>query len=362
MNIIKKEKTKYIKKLKIFNFEFYKKEKYVSSSFYSLFGVCFYKIKKFALQTNKYICGIRVSSKHNDTINSISKYSEGKPFIYISYHTGEFYYLCCLLEKDFNSFKDINIITKFAYLKDIMHIFDIPRCWIETHFIVIPIFIPSCVFFMDRNKKNFQLIETNYETGFTFNGKSTDSHITTLLTKMLDKKTFEFKKPDRSAIVKNNNTAKTVLIFPESIFNGNIDLRFLENICNILNANGIKVLINSKNSQYDSFLNENVSKIFLNLDDTYRIVSSCNAVFGVRSGFFDCIQGYTHFGIDLYIVYNNYCFPSYNRMKNFKSFFKNAYSLNFCNKNRLHEYFYIKQSTADAYNIANTIIENIGRN
>ena len=51
--------------------------------------------------------------------------------------------------------------------------------------------------------------------------------------------TFEFKKPDRSAIVKNNNTAKTVLIFPESIFNGNLDLRFLENICNIFN---IKVI------------------------------------------------------------------------------------------------------------------------
>ena len=238
-----------------------------------------------------------------------------------------------------------------------MYILEFPEDWIEEHFVLSNVFIPSCLFFYDSSRKNLNLIETDYEKGFLYNKKFSQCHITKLLIQTFGMNHFKYEIPNNIHNVNNMN--KNILIFPDSIFNGNLDFSFVAYLCQKLAYNGFKVYINTKNSDFDCLLTNKISKIYLSLNETYTFAARCNAIIGVRSGIFDCLQGLTNFNVHLYVIYNNYCFPSYNRMKNFKFFCETAYELKFCNPQFLHEYKWIKQDRNDATNIVNTVIEKL---
>src|SRR5574344_1269240 len=117
MKIFNKIRNKYSTEILLKNISIYKKEKYVSSTFYFIFGFPIFKTRNLVGEKRTFLFGIRIIKKQVNITTELLKYANGKRFIYISYHTGEFYYLACMLKQNFEKYKDIKIISKFQYLK-----------------------------------------------------------------------------------------------------------------------------------------------------------------------------------------------------------------------------------------------------
>lgn len=340
------------KKISIF-----KKEKYKSSTFYSILLIPIYKIRHLVNEKKIFCFGILIYKKNKKQTEKINKLLQNTKYIYTSYHTGEIYYLCNLIKNNFSKFKDVKIVSCFAYLKQILILLDFPESWIKKNFICVKDFIPSCMYLANENGNIVNLIETDYEKGILFNKKHIKKNISQAIADLLEEKDFEF-----TNIKINNNISKqkTVLIFPESIFNGNLDLQFLKMLIQKLQALNYKILINSKKNTYENLLDKNVERIFLPFKDTYELATNCEAIIGVRSGFFDCVQTCAKGETNLHIIYNNYCYPCYNHMRNFKDFCLSTYGLSHSIfSSNIFEYLWLENNEHSYNTIMNKILKNI---
>lgn len=354
---------KYIKKDKDINILFlekisiFKKEKYKSSTFYFCLSVPIFKIRLLVNEKKVFCFGILIYKKKTKQTEKINPYAKGYDYIYTSYHTGEMYYLCNLIKNNFNKFKDIKIVSCFKYLKQILELFDFSEEWIQEHFIYTPEFIPSCMYYANKNGNIEKIIETDYEKGLLFNKKQTKKHISKLIAELTDNDQFEYY-PLKGNYIDNKD--KLALIFPESIFNGNLDKSFLSLLVKNLLKLNYKVFINSKKDNYQNLLNKNVKQIFLSFKDTYKLALNCELVIGVRSGFFDCLQCCAKGKTKLHIIYNNYCYPCYNHMRNFKDFCLNSYSLEAARfANNIYEYKWLNDNEKAYQNFIDQIFTNI---
>lgn len=345
MKLFNKIKNKINTKYQILGHSFYKTETLVSAKRYFLLGINFYKkIIKPDIEKD-YILGIKVYTKKKDIITPLLQYTQGSEFIYFCFHTGEFYYLCKIIKDNFERFKDVKILSNFGYLKQVLRLFDIDEQWIENHFIKVANFYFSTALWCDKDGKIVNKLELDHNNGWILNGvKCLKQNQYNLVENNL----YEFlnitkTQDNNTKILLNQNMEleRKILFFPESQFNGDLDFEFCKKLLNSLEQEGYKIFINTKSNRYNSLLNDNVSKIFLSVRDTYLFASNCTAVIGVRSGLLDCLQTLINNGVKFFVIYNRISYPHYRHFKEFYQFFREAYSFNKINNtDKFKEYFY----------------------
>ena len=182
-------------------------------------------------------------------------------------------------------------------------------------------------------------MELDHEKGWIVNGK-----LQKLKNKYLsiNKIIQNFLEINTSAVPQIKNLLekqKTILLLPESQFNGNLDKQNIESLITKLTNIGYKVAINTNSDKYDYLLNDNVCKVFLSYRDTFDFAASCKAIIGVRSGLFDCLQECANKGVKCFVIYQNKHYPQYKFFKNFVQWFNEVYSFNTINKITIFEEF-----------------------
>lgn len=345
MDFIVKQQSDTITKYKLFGkLTLYKKEIFISSKTYFLLGFMFKKtyIKPDNIKT--YFLGIKVKDKKIDIISKIRQYTKNKDFIYYCFHTGDFYYLIQILKNQKDKFNNTVIITNFKELKQVLYLFDFDKKWIDEHFIVVPeLFYFSLALYCDKNGKVLSKMELDHEKGWIVNGilqKEKRSYFP------INKVIHNFLQYSGSlafpiSSFENYSSTSTVMILPESQFNGNIPVNELKKIVKELVLMGYHILLNTKSNVYDECLNENVKKIFLSYKETYNIACSCKAIIGIRSGLYDCLQNVANYGVKCFVIFQNKKYPHYKFFKNFLDWFLSVYSFNNINNTKYFKEFCI---------------------
>ncbi len=345
MKLFNKIKNKINTKYQILGHSIYKTETLITAKRYFFLGINFYKkIIKPDIEKN-YILGIKVYTKKKDIITPLLQYAQNSEFLYVCFHTGDFYYLCEIIKDNFERFKDVKILSNFEYLKQVLELFDIDKEWIKNNFIKVPQFYPSTVLWCDKDGKIIKKIEIDHNKGWCIDNilcKTSNCH-NSLKNNFYQFVGEEEKNGNRLLYNCKPDTDKEnkILFAPESQFNGELDFEFCKKLIDNLQNEGYKIFINTKSDKYNSLLNDNVSKIFLSLKETYLFASNCTALIGVRSGFFDCLQTLINNEVKFFVIYNKISYPHYRHFKNFYQWFKEVYSFNLINNtNKFKEYFY----------------------
>lgn len=359
MKFLKKIKDNITTEYKLFNIiPLFKKEKFLSCNAYYLFNYLYFKKKRFADGYELHLFGQKILKKRLDVINRIKPHAKGKDFIYFCMHSGDFYYLCSLIKNNFEKYKDTVIITNFKYARLVFEQLDFNKEWLNEYFVVVPnLWLWSLCLWCKADGTVISKAQIDHQFGWFINDKiQKNKEYFTIADNIKDfLKEDNFKHAITPIKAEKNNT---VLLIPESQFNGNLDFNALSILIEKLTLNGYKVAINTKSNKYDKYLNENVYKIFLNYKETFEFASKCDAIISVRNGLMDCLQNVIKNDVKIFVFYNKWHYPHYNHFKCFYDWFKAVYSFNKINStNNYNEYFYEKDYELLAEDIINKILK-----
>jgi len=355
VKFITKQQNKTTCKYKLLNkITIYKKEKFISCKAYYILGFMFLKKRIKPNRQTTYLFGLKIKDKKFNLVPKILPYANGKDFIYYCFHTGDFYYLCQIIKVNMDKFKNTVIITNFKELKQVLYLFDFNEDWINEHFVVVPkLWYFSYALHCKSDGSIISEMELDHEKGWIVNGKLQKENgkylpINRVIQNFIGINNIAKPQLTDSQISKNN----TIFIMPESQFNGNLDIKILTDLVNNLINLGYKVAINTNSNRYDSLLSDDVYKIFLPYKETFNFVCNCEAIIGVRSGLFDCLQELVNLNVKCFVIYQNQKYPHYKFFKKFHFWFTQVYSFNKINNCEIYnEYFTIEEFTSLNNNI-----------
>lgn len=324
---------KNIAKLKVFNKTLIRKEKFISSQHYFILR---FRVAKKIIRPdyiNTYIIGFKIHEKKIDVIKKILPYAKNKDFIYFCMHSGEFYYLCNIIKIHFEEFKDTVIITNFGYNRQVFELLDFEKQWLDEHFIVVPqLWLFSLGVWCKADGTLLSKVELSHEKGWIVNGKLQKKgknyfSVAECISHFLLKKKFvhNIKLPT------NVTKEKSVLLIPESQFNGNLSVDFCKELCRCLCEQGYKIYLNTKGTAYDQLLDFQVEKVFASYKETFELAAKCSALISVRCGLVENLQKLSDSKLRFFIIYNKIFYPHYTYFKNFHKWFLQVYSLNHIN-------------------------------
>ncbi|PAF51097.1 hypothetical protein BKH43_02510 [Helicobacter sp. 13S00401-1] len=353
MAVLKKVSTKTTTSIKLFGKTLVRKERLLSSTSLYVLNLLIYKKRLKPYIHTSYLLGVKIASKQIDLTSLLSKQAKNKEFIYICFHSGDFYYLAVTIKQNFAKYKDVLILSKFAYLKQVLEMLDFEEAWIESNFLVVKEFYPSLALWCKSSNTLKSKASLDHEKGWMINEKVEIKDrnyppFSDSLAKFLGKSSFDIRfnyafKLTPSLSSKKDIKTKAILLIPQSQFNGDLSLAFCSVLLEGLKALGFHVFINTKSKLYDSLLDASTTKIFLNYKDTYELGLTCKAVIAIRCGLVDCLQSLAFNKVLFFIIYNQKSYPHYKFFKNFYEWFKDAYSLNHINQTTIfNEYFYEK--------------------
>lgn len=328
MKILKKIKNNNSTQYNFLGLPLYKKEKFISSKSYYLFGVLFYKKKIKSDGYEIHLFNKKIYSKKYNVVKKIRPYAKNKDFIYFCFHSGDFYYLCSLIKNNFDKFKDTVIITNFGYAKLVFEMLDFDADWVETHFVVVPnLWLWSLGLWCKADGTIISKVQLDHETGWIVNNKKQKRKeyltIAETIKNFLQEKDFK-----HVTQITNCNKQNLILLIPESQFNGELNINILESLIKSLTQKGYQIAINTKSNKYDNYLNDDVTKVFMNYKETLNFASSCKAIISVRNGLMDCLQSVASNKVKVFCVYTKWRYPQYKFFKDFDKWFKAVYSFN----------------------------------
>lgn len=347
MKIFQKVKNKNIKEYLLFSYPIFKKEVLFSSKSYFLFNHLFYQKRIQANYINYYLFSKRIRRIDRNILKEILGYMGGgsKDFIYFCFHSGEVYYLLKFIKRNYEKFKNTTLIFNFNHQNVIERLdFDLNQVNI--------IYAPKLYFFSYaiwyKNGKVISECILEHFDGWIVNNKIQKDECYLNIKQIIENFLLADSTNDTpltNSILNINKKDKSILLIPESQFNGCISYQTCKNLITLFKERGYKVFLNTKSNVYDDLLSKNVLKSFLSYKQTYDLALSIEAVISVRNGLLDNLQEAIYAKTNFFILYTSWHYPQYKYFYNFHEWLFNTYSFNkinnienfmeFCNEDEL---------------------------
>ena len=209
-----------------------------------------------------------------------------RDYFYICFHSGDAYYLFKLIKENFEKYKNYKILSNFEYLKEVLYSLGFSKDWIASHFIKVDLFLPSVAFEVNSQGRIVNKLLLDHTDGWMLNGV----RLATSKKFLNIKEVFESfigQKIKRKELVNSPDLNRSsVILFPESQFNGNMSIEEVRSVIQELGCDK-SIYTNSKTSDFQIFRSETVYVIYPDYAELLCLAKTCEKVIGIRSGVFD---------------------------------------------------------------------------